>query len=286
MNWKRAKNFMMICLIALNIVLFYLNITNSGKYIITDERKNAIFDFAEKNNIKINADIPEEFMPDRQINIKRQNYDIMELQNIFFNNTNGLKRTEEFDKTIIVDDDESILIQNNTVSYERNSYDENFELTEEKARETGDYFLKRIGEKFVKLDADRMIKDGTHYTMTYSQKLNDMKIFNNYLTVDVYEDGFISARFTYSPVGEITGVNADICSADEALFVFINEIGATRDNDDGIVIDKMDYGYYAFAEDINGTVTAVPHYRIFIEGEDMPYYINAYSARPVDSNSW
>ena len=63
-------------------------------------------------------------------------------------------------------------------------------------------------------------------------------------------------------------------------------MGATREDENEIVIDKIDYGYYAFGEDINGTVTAVPHYRIFIEGEDMPYYINAYSGRPVDSNSW
>ncbi|MBR1442928.1 MAG: hypothetical protein IJ583_05275, partial [Firmicutes bacterium] len=214
MNWKRAKNFMMICLIVLNIVLFYLNTTKSEKYVISEERKNAILDLAMKNNVRINADIPEKFVPDRQINIKRQNYDIIELQNIFFNDIKGLKRTEEFDKTIIVDEDESILIQNNIVSYERNGYDENFVLTEERARETGESFLKKIGEKFVRFDADRMIKDGDHYTMTYSQKINDMKIFNNYLVIDIYEDGFISARFTYSPVGEITGVNADICSAD------------------------------------------------------------------------
>lgn len=277
MDWKKAKNYTILFLLALNIMLFTLNLIKLNKYNLSQGQKKAINTILNNNNISIKSEIPDNFKPMPQIILKSPTYDTIELQNIFFNNINDIKRTEEFEKTIFSIKNESLTIDGNYALYENKNTSESFQLNEKNALKKIEKCINTIEKKFDTFKLSNMIENENYITFQYDQSYIDNIIFNNNIIFTVYSDGSFTCSLSYFEPVHITGDKSDICSADEALFSFYKEIKNTIDENAINIID-MDLGY--FIEDYaqnDSEITAVPHYRIFIDGVDEPYYINAYN---------
>ena len=72
MDTKLAKNYTIIFLIILNLVLFILSFLLEEKYKITKEQENTIVSYLEKENVKIYADLPKKYYPMPEISMKKQ----------------------------------------------------------------------------------------------------------------------------------------------------------------------------------------------------------------------
>lgn len=278
MDWEKARNYTIIFLIILNILFIGLNFAKDRQYILKQSQKQAVTDVLKQNGIQINSQIPDKFFPLQHIYMKQYNYDVLKIQDIFFEDKKNIKRTEEFDKTIFNSEYETIIIQDGIVMYENNKVQIDFELTEEDAFKICERFINKIESVFDKMTFDRITKDDDHFIIEYGVKYGDYFIFNNYFKVYIFENGTIKVQFEYrNPTGYV-GPKTEICSADEALFIFMSEFKKIYETDN-IVIDKIDLGYYVneLSKDSNAIFTVVPNYRIFVENHEMPYYVNAYN---------
>ena len=70
MDTKLAKNYTIIFLVILNLILFIIGFLLEEKYKITKEQQNTIISYLEKENIKIYTDIPKNYDPMPQISMK------------------------------------------------------------------------------------------------------------------------------------------------------------------------------------------------------------------------
>lgn len=283
MDWKKAKNYTIIFLLLLNIMLLVLNIIKYNKYGLSPNQEKSIISVLEKNNITIEADIPSSFTPLPQLELKNSPFDALELQKIFFSDNKNLKRTEEFEKTIFSLENETLTINSNNATYVNNNKKEGFTLDEKSAVKLADSYATKIGETFSSLSLTKTTVAEKYISVEYDADYMEKKLFNNSVIFKVNSDGSVSCSFSYFEPMQFTGEKTDICSADEALFSFYKGIKDNFPNgEESIKIVKIDLGYYSDEYlDGDSQLTAVPHYRIYVDGVDQPYYINAYNSNMV-----
>lgn len=281
MDWSRAKNYTIISLLILNVILFSLNFISSRDFILKQSQIQSVESVLFKNNIKLESDIPSRFNPLSQLYMKNYDYDILAIQKLFFSDTSNIKRTDEFDKKIFSSGNENIIIKNNTIYFENNNKDSTYAQSRSSAIKKAAYYIDKINIGFTSMNLDRAEKKDDYFVLEYSQRFNNYSIFNNYAVFYIMNDGRIKFEFKYNEPLEQNGPETDICSADEALFVFMSEIKLLYGSSD-VSIQKMDLGYFASnVDDASSNITAVPHYRIFIDKTDKPIYINAYNSTIV-----
>ncbi len=279
MDWKKAKNYIIILLMTLNIVLLGLNILKYNKYNLSQDQKNSIISILKDNNIIIEAKFPESFKPMPQITLKVPTYDVIELQNIFFSDSKSIKRTEVFEKTIFSSENESLTLNGNQIFYENKNKTEGFNLNEKTALKKVEPYITAIEKNFNDFYLKKTVENDGCITLRYDQNHINNIIFNNSITFKVYSDSSLSCSFSYFEPIHVSADKADICSADEAVFTFYNSIKDTFEENSKIKITDIDLGYFTeeYAQN-NQESYAVPHYRIFIDQSDEPYYINAYNS--------
>lgn len=277
MDWNKAKNYTILFLFILNLLLLFFNISKSKHYILTEEQKGAIYNLLEKNDVDLLSEIPDKFYPSQQLLIDNSDYDTIEIQKIFFDNIYNVKRTKEFDKTILTGENKTVTIQNSMITYSDKNVSNYSELTKEQAEQICHSFISKIIENSNKIHLDRYVENKNSFIFYYTQDFKDFPYFNNYIMFKIHKNGILKLKFEYNKPLELYGNKIEICSADEALFTFIDEIKKIYDTP--ISIDKIDLGYFSsdISNNENSTFTAIPHYRIFISENEDPFYINAYN---------
>ena len=71
MDWKLTKNYMVLFLIILNIILFIANFFSPKDYKISKLQEESILKYAEENNVELNTKIPKNFYPMNSISMKK-----------------------------------------------------------------------------------------------------------------------------------------------------------------------------------------------------------------------
>lgn len=277
MNLKKSKNYTITFLILLNLILLLFNIVNNKKNHLSDTQISAITEVLSKDGISIETELPEQFEPSPQYSAKSASYDLLELQNIFFQGSESVKRTEEFDKTIFSSPDASLSIQNGVILYENTQPADGYSYNKNDITELCSFYTSKLNGHYSNLTLDKYTDFGGYSTVLYTDSINGGKIYSNYLLAYVYNDMTYSIKAAYNEFPELVGEKIEICSADEALFIFCNSFKKLYDISN-IVIESMDLGYYT-ADNYSSTfVNLIPHYRIFITGDETPYYVNAYTS--------
>ena len=276
MDWKLAKNYTIIFLIILNIILFIANLTNYGKYRISKVQKNAVISYLSKNNISIYDDLATEYFPMQQLEAKKVSHDYFNLQDIFFQNTDNIKRTEEFNNTIFSNKTEVLTISSDYIFYEDNMTLENFNYSKENVLKICADYSAKIKKYYGGFNLNIIYENKGYFLAEYISEYGGYNIFNNYILFKIYKDGTKGITFHYLQIEGFLGDKIDICSADEALYIFSKEIKKifTRD----IAIKKMELGYFTNETKENSSkYSLIPYYRIYIKGIDTPFYLNAYT---------
>lgn len=278
MDWSKAKNYTIIFLIFLNIVLFFCNLRFNKRYELTDESIESVKAVLDKKNIKTGLckSMPVEYNPIEQLSFDEYSYDEIDLQKIFFGGQKLVKRTSDFDKTVIEYENKTISVEGDTVFYNdphafsKEDFGQGMisQICEEKAERVSEFFdgFKFYGIEFY----------GEHYAAEYIQEYKGIPVFGNYIRFKAYENGSLSAELKYFPVKGQYGEKAAICSADEALFVFsqkAKEICGTEI----INVVKIEKGWYSDDFEGGGKIISMPYYRIKVKEREEPFFVNAYN---------
>lgn len=291
MDWSKAKNYTIVFLVGLNIFLFVSNFLADRKYIMSSDSKTAISQLLNNNGITLSAELPKTYMPMRQMTIENYAYDFIQLQDIFLTDKTDIKRTREFDKTIISSENEKIIVYNNTVYYQ-NTDKENTVAFEKAAvlKRCGEYAAK-ISDAYYEMSLDYISKtnDGEAFIVEYFTKSGGYNIFSNYLRFTVKSDGSLYLEFKYGKIGKTYGSETDICSPDEALFVFMDSAQRLVDSS-SITVERVEIGYFLNYDNLSGsdslsatdvyslgTNTAIPCYRIAVAETKQSFFVNAYN---------
>ncbi len=278
MDWGKAKNYTIIFLIFLNTVLFFCNIRFNKRYVITDEQIDAVRTILENRNIKIenSCEIPTDYSPMLQISFGEYYYDEVNIQKIFFPESNGVKRTTDFEKTILSLNNETIFIKDDIIEFESSDIFKNSLPDRESVLKVAEEYALRTEEFFDDLEMYAMREFDDCYIVEYIGRYKNTAVFCNYMRFRVSKNGDVCAKLRYFPVKNLYGSEVDICSADEALFIFsekARELCGTEE----ISVSKIVKGYY-FDDFVKGNnIISIPYYRIEVSQREQPFFVNAYN---------
>lgn len=117
MDWVKAKNYTIIVLVILNIVLLGLNIYKSFDTRLSYSRINSLNALLKDDNITLSSKLPRSYKPMAEINASEYSFYHIKLQKIFFSGQNNVKRTEEYNSVIFMSDTSRLSLKGSSINY-------------------------------------------------------------------------------------------------------------------------------------------------------------------------
>lgn len=283
MDTKLVKQYIIVLLFILNIVLFIFNAVSDDRYTITNSQVKIMDSYLEKNNITLNTKLEKNFLPMSKITMKRTIFNQNDLLEIFFKeelNNNSI----ELDKVSFnnnfnnefISNQKSIVVTNNNIFFQDLNKRSGFDYNKNNCIKLANYYATLLSNKYGSLNLDLSFERENYYVFLYTQDNNKFKNFSNNLYVKVYAEGQIELYFCNYDKLEISSQDINIYSIFEALYVFSREVPPLM-NGEEIIIQKIDLGYYLKDKGENISLSFEPCYRIFISNSDIPFFINAYT---------
>lgn len=285
MEWGRAKQFVIVLLVLLNIVLAGLNYKQKQETAMTSAQERAIFEVLSRNGITMYTDILTKFAPMPRMVGEIPSYSKETMERLFF----GSQKTTAIRKgdAMIYRKEGAALTLRGSVGVWEDAgvLMGKAGLERGKALQTAKDFLEGT-EHFFGTYADATVlerEDGFEvlFCGTYKQD----KVFTNTFSVFVTKAGIRKITFDYCPIKGYQGEKKDICYSDEALLTFMRE-WRKEEHDYEATIHRIELGYgttesgNATGEELL-TVELEPFYRIYLMEEEEPYLINAYTCQMV-----
>jgi hypothetical protein len=285
MEWEKAKNIILIAFVILNTGLAGLLFFEDRRYTLSDERINNINWVLSNNYINLYTRPMRRFAPMRHLDISGFYYDIPALLDIFFDNPQAVTQEEWGERHYVIyskDENRRIIISNGWVSFD-NAYElyENSSsmeaITREDAIAISDEFIETHFPDFVRdLVFNEIGGNGVH--IRYLQEYRGNLIYSNRIEFLVNANGIYWVEMQF---GRVIGYGPEarmIFAPDEVLLTFMQRVWYQA-QETPIFIRSMDIVYRKdYASNQEGHVyPAVPFYRIFVQDNDMPFLINAFT---------
>ena len=285
MQWERAKNYILITFILLNLGLAGLLYMENRRYTLSPERERIIHQILGENNISLYTHLIRRFPPMRPLLVSGFYYDVNELIEIFFENPDLVER--DYDRNVFIYGESELSISNGIVFFYKgiNQADTPSQMPSGAARVQASLLTREfINRHYPTFVHDITFESGGGIFMEYREKYRGRLIYSNFIRFFVTHIGieWIEMQF-----GNVIGHSPDprmIFAADEALLTFMqrNRFLAVEG---GMFINRIDMVYYKeYVSFTSGTeYLAVPTYRIFIDGNnDIPFLINAFTNMMLD----
>ncbi|MCL2404988.1 MAG: hypothetical protein FWC92_05515 [Defluviitaleaceae bacterium] len=273
MEWEKAKSYLLLFFVLLNLTLGGLIFMESRRYRVTPEREQTIINILAQNNITMDNRLQRRFPPMRMLNVSGFYYNTDELVRIFFGNAT-VQRTTSARGYVVTRRPAELVISDGFISYTnqrgRGGIDE---LTPAEAQRLTDAFVHAYWPDF-RLD---IIYTGNDWLLlSYRQVYRGHIIHSNFIEFFVTEDGITLVEMQFSQVLNWESTDPlPIVSPDEALLTFLQRV---RTPVAPMVITHMDLVYFQEEGGTDPYVThrAVPFYRVFVAGDGSdPFLINA-----------
>ena len=269
MDWVKAKNYTIIVLVILNIVLLGLNIYKSFDTRLSYSRINSLNALLKDDNITLSSKLPRSYKPMAEINASEYSFDHIKLQKIFFAGQNNVKRTEEYNSVIFMSDTSRLSLKGSSINYTTTlSYSIN---NEEKAKEYAEQLVNDINNEFGKFKFYSISSANDEYIIKYYENREGYNIFSNFIYFTIKGNN-ASIALNYVKLGSVIDTKNNIYAADEALYSAVKSI---KKEEEKPVITDVKLGYYAMKVNSAGEVVAVPFY--LINASNKEYYVNAYT---------
>ena len=282
MEWEKAKNYILLFFVLLNLALGGLLFMESRRYSMTPEREQAIVAILNQNNITMDTRLMRRFAPMRAMGISGFYYDADELVRIFFGNA-AVQRTTTLQGYRVTRRPVELVISNGFVSYTNpHGRGEISELNPDEAQRLADALVRANWPDF-RLD---IVHSGEDWILlSYREIYRGNKIHSNFIEFLVTEDGIERVEMQFGQVqGWESSDQQPIVSPDEALLTFVQR---TRGHAQvaPMTIAHMDLVYFLEEGSTDPDVThrAVPFYRVFVVGEGSdPFLINAFTNEMIN----
>lgn len=241
MDWSKAKNILIVALIATNIFLLVTYLTkNETEHKVVD--KEVLFAVLEAKNIFVDTEIPDKYknMPAITIEYNNDKQDLIE---------KNLKRD----------------IYNISANSKMEAY-----------HKTANQFLRDCQLFNDNLVFDKVVTKGQSTVVRYKNCYKNIAIGDSFMAV-TFLDGKIkdATRQLLTPIPKSKKIK--VTSPEEALLMFMSE----KDSEDAIHVEKMELVFWINDSGFNGEAlvsdTAFPAWEITYNGGKTKY-IEAYKA--------
>jgi len=287
MEWERAKTYILIFFVVLNIGLGFLIFMENRRYTVGTEQERQIRTVLNNNNISMYTQLMRRFPPMRPLNVTGFYYDTDTLVEILFDNPQDVERRVEFGRQTFRYGNSSMTISNGFIFFENPDgfrqemvFAQNSEITHAHASLLTDEFIRSYFEDFVQ-DSHFEVRGGIR--IIYRQMYRGQLVHSNFIEFLVTPIGIEHIEMQF---GQILG-HADtplmIFSPDEALITFVQRVSHMT-QEAPMTIVHMDLVYFQeYISDQPSVYHAVPFYRIFTRcSDDRPYLINAFTNVIID----
>lgn len=295
MEWERAKNYILVFFVLLNICLGFLVFLENRRYTMTGEQERLIRTVLNRNNI-IMYQLPLRHSPPmRPLIVRGFYYDVDTvdaLLEILFQDPEYVERTSHDGMYQFRSGTTVMTISNGFIFYhvrggfpqeERDAFQAlallPADITFEKARILTDEFIQAYFPDFVQDDSFEVLSG---MRIIYRQKYRGQLVHSNFIEFLVTPVGIFEIEMQFGRIVEHAGTPIMLFSPDEALLSFAQRVShITRERP--MHISDMDLVYFqAYISDQPNYYHAVPFYRIFVKGESRPYLINALTNVIID----
>lgn len=269
MNWFKAKNLILVSLLALNILLMMLIYVTSDTYVLSSEQIENMYQvLSSKYNIGIYAQLPKKYQPMKEMEVLSEGDSVTEyLYSIFFGESEGVTKFQEEDKVIFQGDGKTLMTQSGDFVI---SADTDLGMTREE-------ILKELEKSFGNYVLYQKTTDGNKVIYDYRQKYKNQTVYTNYLLFEEVDGKVIKMEGYYAEVLGFIGDDREIISVDLALFNFANYY--PKGEDEQLFIDSIDlvYNQEQVVGESDVILKATPCYLIQVRGSAAPVKIDAYT---------
>jgi len=284
MEWEKAKNYILVAFILLNVGLAILLFWEQRRFTMTTDRDRNIHVVLGQNNINLYTIPIRNFQPMRPLDISGFYYDTEEILAIFFEDPSQAEHVYDPIREHFRKGYSELTISNGLISFDFDvrglGYPHHIygQITHEEAAALSADFIDIHFPDFVH---DITFEWGDGIRRIYRQRYRGRLIYSNFAEFYITSHGieWIDMMF-----GQVIGHVREpqmIFAPDEVLLTFMQQVRA-RAMEEPIFINAIDLVYMQEYQSVQpGSYhPAVPTYRIFIEGSaDAPYLINAFTNR-------
>ncbi len=269
MNWFKAKNLILISLVALNILLIMLIMFTNDKYILNSQQvENTYQVLSSKYNIGLYTELPRKFEPMREIEVINDGQSTSDyLYKTFMGDDKGVKIIEEDDKMIYKNNEMTLMTQSGDFILEiTNGLDlKRDEILKSFEEVSGDFYLY---SKYT-------LGDTTYFD--YREKYKEQTIYTNYFIFREQNNRVIGVEGYFARPTGFIGEQREIVSVDMALFQFANFY--PKEEGEQLFIDYIDlvYNQEQVVNEPDVALKATPCYLIKVRGNLVPVKIDAYT---------
>ncbi|MCL2016446.1 MAG: hypothetical protein FWG68_09405 [Defluviitaleaceae bacterium] len=286
MRWERAKSFIIIFFAATNIILALLIHHEAEAHSLTTERETALNTVLARNNIVLTNQLVNNFAPMRLLQLDNYDYDIDRLLAMFFPEDADIAHATATNFDEFTWQNSQLTISNGYIAFVAGhgvigvpEIAAAIELTQN--------FIDTYYPHFIlDINSTRLARRGG-LRLFYRQEYQGQIIHTNFVEFLVTGYGDNLAEIVIEEVDIQYGVPIgfmylpqNLVGPDEALLTFMQNI--RLQNTETIFINHMDIAYFQTMSGLRENylptnVYATPFYRIFVEGYDSPFLINAHT---------
>jgi len=290
-QWQKAKNIVVLFLIAVNIILFFLIQSDTARTRLSSSQEAAIVSVLNREQISLNTDIGRiNFSPMRRLTLRPVEINHNEVLAIFFDSAEISHLTRVIDGDRIIyhtpTSDRVLTLRNSAFEFDDYNRGEIIDFTQSteeillEARRITDELVERMGHF-----SDGFALDIKHYRIgdfinaVYRFSYRGIIIQPNEIRFTITQSGIRAVEYRFfEPIGH-DGESRVIFAPDEILLRFMTD--PIINNLKPVIINSIDIVYDFKEEDLNGDVVyAVPSYRINYSGGARvlaEFLIDAYS---------
>lgn len=283
MQWDKAKNYMLIFFIIANVLLAALIRYETSSHILTRERVDAIYAVFAQNNITMYHQIPRNFAPMRYLQLSTYGYDTDRLLSIFLDADAETTHRSEPGRDEFVQGNTRLVITGGNVFFISGKGVTGVPDKDSAIALTSEFIAEHYPDFRLDIHSTREALRGG-LRLFYRQEYQGHLIHSNLVEFLITGEGdnlvIEEVDIHYSQPVSFVYMPRELAGPDEALLTFVQHV--RRQEDAPIIIAHMDIAYVRpilGGRDAYVPIYAVPFYRIFIEGSDQPFLINAYTNR-------
>ncbi len=269
MEWRKAREYVIWLLLAVNVILFCVNLYRANDTVVSASRIADITSILRSRDITLDCTLPNKYRPMAQLYMQNHSFDYIKLQNLFMSGKTDIKRTEKYNSVIFTSGDSDLTIKGGSIEYVDTVASPFGSLTE------AEIYCKNITEKINGLFGDYVFyssdKTDEGYSVKYYTSYDDDSVFSNFLYFTI-KGTTINIALNYSDVIGSSGKKS-IVGSDEAVFSAISAIKA--DYPQRCTISAVESGYYDSLLSSSDENYALPCYVIRAGGSE--YFVNAYT---------
>ena len=278
MEWSNAKKVVILLLLALNGVLFALNLQQAHQNSMTGSEERTVFEVLSEYGISLYTELlpDEDSMP--RLTISVPEYTAEEISQLYFA---GEAVTEEDTEqgTHYTASTGSLVIQDGKEIYYPIQTGETIsDLGYDRAVQAAQTFLKSIPWMEQDMVLDQVKRTEAGFVVSFYGTYEQRGVFADWCKILVTENGVQQMEFTTGEITGFTGEEKEICRCDEALLTFLRSL---RDREKTpLTIERIELGYDAQeGETLSaGTqINLIPCYRIYVVEWDAPFSVNAFT---------